>query len=76
MSPEEDRTRDIVDREPKHYQLSYSGPQSSHLKTGTPVAILVKSFENWYSGSYPSQVIWKWLENWYSSWKHTQMVLQ
>ena len=26
MSPEEDRTRDTVDGEPKHYQLSYSGP--------------------------------------------------
>ena len=23
----EDRTRDAVDSEPKHYQLSYSGPQ-------------------------------------------------
>ena len=29
MSPEEDRTRDTVDSEPKHYQLSYSGPSSS-----------------------------------------------
>ena len=28
MSPEEDRTRDAVDSEPKHYQLSYSGPSS------------------------------------------------
>ena len=26
MSPEKDRTRDTVDSEPKHYQLSYSGP--------------------------------------------------
>ena len=26
MSPEEDRTRDAEDSEPKHYQLSYSGP--------------------------------------------------
>ena len=26
MSPEEDRTRNAVDSEPKHYQLSYSGP--------------------------------------------------
>ena len=26
MSPEEDRTRDAVDSEPKHYQLSYSVP--------------------------------------------------
>ena len=29
MSPEEDRTRDAVDSEPKHYQLSYSGPKQS-----------------------------------------------
>ena len=29
MSPEEDRTRDTVDSEPKHYQLSYSGPRLS-----------------------------------------------
>ena len=29
MSPEEDRTRDAVDSEPKHYQLSYSGPDAS-----------------------------------------------
>ena len=28
MSPEEDQTRDAVDSEPKHYQLSYSGPQN------------------------------------------------
>ena len=27
ISPEEDRTRDAVESEPKHYQLSYSGPQ-------------------------------------------------
>ena len=27
MSPEEDRTRDAVDSEPKHYQLSYFGPR-------------------------------------------------
>ena len=26
MSPEEDWTRDAVNSEPKHYQLSYSGP--------------------------------------------------
>ena len=31
MSPEEDRTRDAVDSEPMHYQLSYSGPLSSVL---------------------------------------------
>ena len=26
MFPEEDQTRDAVDSEPKHYQLSYSSP--------------------------------------------------
>ena len=34
MSPEEDWTRDAVDSKPKHYQLSYSSPQTefkSHL---------------------------------------------
>ena len=28
MSPDEDWTRDAVDSEPKHYQLSYSGPHT------------------------------------------------
>ena len=32
MSLEEDRTRDTVDSEPKHYQLSYSGPPYSDIK--------------------------------------------
>ena len=32
MSPEEDRTRDAVDSEPKHYQLSYSGPHLIYSK--------------------------------------------
>ena len=35
MSPEEDRTRDAVDSEPKHYQLSYSGPPLQILKSWT-----------------------------------------
>ena len=34
MSPEEDRTRDAVDSEPKHYQLSYSGPCKYMRKRG------------------------------------------
>ena len=33
MSPEEDRTRDAVDSEPKHYQLSYSGPRTIYNQT-------------------------------------------
>ena len=40
MSPEEDRTRDAVDSEPKHYQLSYSGPKllfESGYKFSVPV---------------------------------------
>ena len=32
MSPEEDRTRGAVDSEPKHYQLSYSGPLLKQMK--------------------------------------------
>ena len=32
MSPEEDRTRDAMDSEPKHYQLSYSGPMKFHAE--------------------------------------------
>ena len=31
ISPEEDRTRDAVDSEPKHYQLSYSGPHVAEV---------------------------------------------
>ena len=33
-SPEEDRTRDAVDSEPKHYQLSYSGPCQLFKRAG------------------------------------------
>ena len=36
MSPEEDRTRDAVDSEPKHYQLSYSGPLFWNKQGNTP----------------------------------------
>ena len=39
-SPEEDRTRDAVDSEPKHYQLSYSGPSIGYkvlVLTAIPV---------------------------------------
>ena len=32
--PEEDRTRDTVDSEPMHYQLSYSGPHLSFITLG------------------------------------------
>ena len=36
MSPEEDRTPDAVDSEPKHYQLSYSSPPKHFLITTVP----------------------------------------
>ena len=35
MSPEENRTRDAVDSEPKHYQLSYSGPMVDNVRQMT-----------------------------------------
>ena len=41
-SPEEDRTRDAADSEPKHYQLSYSDPKSKISQVTpnhTPVSI-------------------------------------
>ena len=31
MSPEDDRICDAVDSEPKHYQLSYSGPEHTFI---------------------------------------------
>ena len=40
MSPEEDRTRDTVDSEPKHYQLSYSAP---HRGVNRLVGLMVKA---------------------------------
>ena len=40
MSPEEDRTRDTVDSEPKHYQLSYSGPQCQIKVISLKAAVL------------------------------------
>ena len=50
MSPEEDRTRDAVDSEPKHHQLSYSGPRAVGLfyaqPTGQRVATGVPVFES------------------------------
>ena len=52
MSPEEDRTRDAVDSEPKHYQLSYSSPPYYGLTvtgpeiqcSSVPVALTVTDF--------------------------------
>ena len=45
MSPEEDRTRDAVDSEPKHYQLSYSGPVLAK-KPHAPGVIATTSFDS------------------------------
>ena len=43
MSPEEDRTRNTVDSDPKHYQLSYSGPQAKfEYLTGKRVFLYVQ----------------------------------
>ena len=43
-SPEEDRTRDAVDSEPKHYQLSYSGPiDRSEYWPKSPLLIVVNT---------------------------------
>ena len=40
-SPEEDRTRDTVDSDPKHYQLSYSGsPTLDSTTTATTVPVI------------------------------------
>ena len=40
MSPEEDRTRYAVDSEPKHYQLSYSGPSKVVITAATILVIV------------------------------------
>ena len=47
MSPEEDRTRDAVDSEPKHYQLSYSGPFPLELTW-----VLTPFSQNSFGGEY------------------------
>ena len=46
MSPEEDRTRDAVDSEPKHYQLSYSGPQILGMN---PIFVRIHKQNGWFS---------------------------
>ena len=42
ISPEEDRTRDTVDSEPKHYQLSYSGPPFNVTESHSKVLCIEK----------------------------------
>ena len=57
MSPEEDRTRDAVDSEPKHYQLSYPGPCSkfiSRVPDQNGVSLLYIMLEIHHSGREPS----------------------
>ena len=46
MSPEEDRTRDAVDSEPKHYQLSYSGPLLIHVCRSICLSIYLSVYES------------------------------
>ena len=41
ISPVEDRTRDAVDSEPKHYQLSYSGPLVMRVMVGSTLLFIV-----------------------------------
>ena len=46
MSPEEGRTRDAVDSEPKHYQLSYSS-SSSAIKFDRVEIALILALSYW-----------------------------
>ena len=55
MSPEEDRTRDAVDSEPKHYQLSYSGPFLSVCF----LAFFLSFFLLWSSSRGPSRKLYR-----------------
>ena len=54
MSPEEDRTRDAVDSEPKHYQLSYSGPRISFWMLGSQHCQLHRQWHFWGENSEKS----------------------
>ena len=61
MSPEEDRTRDAVDSEPKHYQLSYSGPLNDIWLPSSSTTILQRYFKfyHWlFTGSEGLTEIW------------------
>ena len=42
MSPEEYRTHDTVDIEPKHYQLSYPGPRKFYVIVIVVIVITFK----------------------------------
>ena len=50
MSPEEDRTRDAVDSEPKHYQLSYSEKKKKKKKNYIYIYIYIYSGVHVYVG--------------------------
>ena len=83
MSPEEDRTRDAVDSEPKHYQLSYSGPTVvadfvcfSSVMCDRLVGLVVKAsasraegpgFESRLCRDFFGVESYQWLKNWHSS---------
>ena len=52
MSPEEDRTHDAVDSEPKHYQLSYSGPWNGIYFS---FILLAETIKQWRGGNWSTQ---------------------
>ena len=62
MSPEEDGTRDAVDSEPKHYQLSYSGPLTDYISSHylTLLSLLFSVSLKWCLWGFV--VIIKWCE--------------
>ena len=53
MSPEEDRTRDAVDSEPKHYQLNYFGPKYLFKGRHGSDQFTKLLFESGYKSSVP-----------------------
>ena len=57
MSPEEDRSCDAVDSEPKHYLLSYSGTRPGDKAGFSPTAFSLRSSHasDVYSSGYPAR---------------------
>ena len=64
MSPEEDRTRDAVDSEPKHYQLSYSGPTiyGDKERIGLKSLHILSSMKVFYHARQTDKQTWDWLD--------------
>ena len=65
MSPEEDRTRDAVDSEPKHYQLSYSGPCHVVWRDNSAVICNSINFDRISNQIYFSFILWTDTINWW-----------